>query len=193
MRKTAPYFKRNMKELNFREKVLPVLHYVGIIGASVASVAYIFLVVVLINGFKADKALNTTVFAIINAAVGFIIMQFLKFQGISFAEMEPENVEILKQYYNTKTKDKKNHSLTYFWATTVVKDILVKCGMLAISTFGIIYLVIVGSKDYNLLLLAFVNLLLFICFGFLSLVKSYNYFNRTYIPYIKEKMKEKED
>ena len=82
----------------FEEKILPILNYVGIIGASIMSIAYIILVFVLINGFKVDKVLQTTVFAIVNAAVGFVIMQFLKYQGISFAEMIPDNKIILDSY-----------------------------------------------------------------------------------------------
>ena len=95
----------------FEEKILPILHYVGFIGALITSIGYIILVIVLILGFKAETMLKTTVFAGVNAGVGFIIMQFLKFQGITFAEMIPENEEILKRYRSTKTKDKKNHSL----------------------------------------------------------------------------------
>ena len=154
------------------------------------SIAYIVMIFVLINGFKADEILHTTLFACVNAAVGFVIMQFLKYQGVSFAEMIPENKQILEEYYQTKTKDKKNHSLTYFWITTVVKDVLIKCLTLAATSVGIIYIVIKGSNDYNLLLLAFVNLLMFICFGFLSLVKAYKYVNNVYIEYVKERIAE---
>jgi len=171
---------------------LPVLQYVGAIGAGIMSVAYIILVFVLINGFRAETTLKTTVFAIVNAGVGFVIMQFLKYQGVSFAEQIEENKKILEEYYGTKTKDKKNHSMTYFWITSVVKDVFVKCSSLAITTVGLIYIVIQGSKDYNLILLAIVNLFMFICFGFLSLVKAYKYFNRVYIEYIKEQLKEGE-
>jgi hypothetical protein len=98
----------------FEEKILPVLNYVGIIGAIIMAIAYIISVFVLINGFKAEALLQTTIFACVNAATGFIIMQFLKFQGVSFAKMLPENQEIIKRYYKTKTKDKKLHSITYF-------------------------------------------------------------------------------
>ena len=155
------------------------------------SVAYIILVMVLIQGFKVEATLKTTLFACVSAGVGFIIMQFLKYQGITFAELE--NKEILEKYYGTKTRDKKTHSLTYFWVTSVVKDIIVKCATVAATSVGIVYIIIEGSKDYNLILLAIVNLLMFICFGFISLVKAYNYFNRTYIKYIQEQMEIKED
>ena len=174
----------------FEKKILPVLNYVGAIGALIMSIAYIIMVFVLINGFKAEAVLKTTIFAIVNAVVGFIIMQFLKYQGISFAEMIPENKAIIDQYYATKTKDKKSHSLTYFWLTTGLKDALIKGFSLIATTIGIVYIVIQGSQDSNLILLAFVNLLMFICFGFLSLVKAYNYVNNIYIQYVKEKLEE---
>lgn len=170
----------------FEEKILPVLNYVGIIGASIMVIAYIVSVLVLIRGFKAEAILQTTVFAIVNAATGFIIMQFLKIQGESFAKMLPENKEIMEKYYKTKTKDKKIHSMTYFWVTTVIKDIIVKCITLGITTVGLVYIVIVGSNDYNLLLLAVVNLLMFVCFGFISLVKAYDFFNQRHVPYMVE-------
>lgn len=178
------------KKSIFEKKILPILNYVGAIGAVIMSIAYIVVVFVLINGFKAEDILQTSIFACVNAAVGFIIMQFLKFQGVSFAKMIPENKEILDLYFKTKTKDKKNHSMTYFWATSVVKDVIVKCVTLAATSIGVIYIVIKGSNDYNLLLLALVNLLMFICFGFLSLVKAYDYFNQTYMAYVKERLAE---
>lgn len=168
----------------FEEKIKPVLGYVGLIGAIIMAIAYIVIVMVLIRGFKAEALLQTTVFACVNAGVGFIIMQFLKIQGSSFAKMLPENKEIIEQYYKTKTKDKKLHSMTYFWVTTTVKDVIIKCLTLGATTIGLIYIVIVGSNDYNLLLLAIVNLLMFICFGFLSLVNAYDFFNQRHVPYM---------
>lgn len=176
--------KRN--RTTFEEKILPILNYVGIIGASIMVIAYIISVLVLIRGFKVEALLQTTVFACVNAATGFIIMQFLKIQGESFAKMLPENKEIMEKYYKTKTKDKKIHSMTYFWVTTVLKDLLVKCITLGITTVGLVYIVIVGSNDYNLLLLAVVNLLMFVCFGFISLVKAYDFFNQRHVPYMVE-------
>lgn len=169
-------------------KILPVLNYIGIIGAVIMAIAYIIIVFVLINGFKVEALLQTTVFACVNAAVGFIIMQFLKYQGESFAKMLPENKEVMEKYYKTKTKDKKLHSITYFWVTTVIKDIIVKCATLGATTIGIIYIVIQGSNDYNLLLLALVNLLMFVCFGFISLNGAYEFFNNKHVPYMIEQL-----
>lgn len=182
-------------ELNkskFEEKVLPVLNYVGIIGACIMVVAYIIAVFVLIRGFQAEALLQTTIFGCVNAATGFIIMQFLKIQGVSFAKMLPENQDIIKRYYHTKTKDKKLRSITYFWTTSVIKDIIVKCLTLAATTIGLVYIVIQGSNDYNLLFLAIVNLLMFICFGFISLVNAYDFYNNRHVPYMLERLNEEE-
>ena len=154
------------------------------------SIAYIILAIVLIVGFKAEKTLKTTVFAIVSAAVGFVIMQFLKYQGITFAEQKAENQPVLKEYHGTKTKDKKNHSLTYFWLTTGTKDLIIKAGTVALTSIGLIYIIIEGSKDYSLIALAIVNLLMFISFGFLALVSAYKYFNNVYIEYVKERLSE---
>ncbi|MBO7695606.1 MAG: hypothetical protein J6T10_23505 [Methanobrevibacter sp.] len=152
------------------------------------AIAYIIIVFVLINGFKAEALLQTTIFACVNAGVGFIIMQLLKYQGVSFAKMLPENKEIIDKYYKTKTKDKKLRSITYFWTTSVIKDIIVKCLTLGATTIGVIYIVIQGSNDYNLLLLALVNLLMFVCFGFISLNNAYEFFNNKHVPYMIEQV-----
>ena len=179
-----------MNKNTFETKIKPVLSYVGAIGAGLMCIAYIIVVFVLIRGFQATVIFNTLLFAAVNAIVGFIILQFLKVQGISFAKLIPENDEIIKEYYSTKTKDKKPHSMQFYWTTSVIKDIFTKCISVAITSAGLIYIIIQGSNDWNLLLLAIVNLIMFICFGFLALVNAYEFFNNTYIPYMQEKIDE---
>lgn len=182
-----------IEKTTLEKKILPVLNYVGIIGACIMVVAYIIAVFVLIRGFQAEALLQTTIFGCVNAATGFVIMQFLKIQGVSFAKMLPENEDIIKRYYQTKTKDKKVHSIKFFWTTSVIKDIIVKCLTLAATTIGLIYIVIQGSNDYNLLFLAIVNLLMFVCFGFISLVNAYDFFNNNHVPYMKEQLKKADE
>ena len=172
----------------FEHKIKPILTYVGSIGAVLTSMAYIILILVFIKGFEFKQTTQTIVFAIINAAVGLIIANFLKYQGISFAKELPENEELIKQYYSLHTKDKKNHGITFFWVTTVIKDILIKGVGIAVSTAGLIYIVIVGSNDWSLMLMAIVNLILFVCCGLLSLNKAYEYFNNVYVNYMKEQI-----
>ena len=173
-----------------QEKLINVLKYIGIIGATICSVAYIFVVIVLIQGFKVETTTQTVIFAVVNAIVGFIIMQFLKVQGEQFAKNKPENKKIIDEYYNSKTKDKKLHSMRYYWVTSIIQDIFTKVLTVFVSTFGIIYIVVIGSNDWNLLMLAFVNLLLFICFGLLALNNAFEFFNNKHIPYMKEKVRE---
>ena len=175
----------------FEKRIQPILQYVGVIGAILMSIMYIIMVVILIIGFKAQSIQNTIVFAIINAIVGLMIMQFLKIQGISFAKNLPENIEIIKQYYNTKTKDKKIQSIKYYWTSSLIKDFISKGLSIAFTTAGIIYIVIVGSNDYTLLLLALVNLILFICFGLLALNNAYEFYNNKHVPYMQEMIKNK--
>ena len=176
----------NKRNKIFENKIKPILSYVGSIGAVILSICYIICIFVLIIGFKVNKNFSQSiVFAVITAVIGLMIMQFLKVQGISFAKSDPDNQKILTEYYNNKTKDKKPHSIKYFWATSLIKDFLIKGITVMFSTAGIIYIVIEGSNDWNLLLLAIVNLLMFICFGFLSLVSAYDFYNEKHIPYIK--------
>ena len=172
-----------MNKTTFETKIKPILNYVGIIGASCMCVAYVIAVFVLIQGFEASVMLNAFLFAAVNALVGFIIMQFLKVQGIAFAKLLPENEELIKAYYSTKTKDKKPHSMKFYWTVSIIKDIFTKCLGVGISSAGLIYIVVQGSNDYNLLLLAAVNLIMFICFGFLALVNAYDFFQKGFEAY----------
>lgn len=173
-----------MNKKVFEEKIQPILQYIGAIGAGIMSIAYIVITFILVNGFEMHRTIQTIVFALVNAVVGFIIMQFLKIQGESFAQHLPENEAIIKEYYNTETKDKKVHSIRFYWITSVIKDVFSKCASLAFSTFGLIYIVIQGSNDYQLIWLAVVNLMMFICFGLLSLNGAYNYYNNKHVPYM---------
>lgn len=182
-----------MKKEVFETKVKPILTYVGAIGAILTSCAYIILMIVLIKGFHYEQTQQAVLFAIVNAVVGLIIANFLKYQGLTFAKELPENQEIVAAYYSTKTKDKKPHSLQFFWITSIVKDVFTKGCTVAFSTAGLIYIVIVGSNDWNLMLMALVNLILFICFGLIALNKGYDYYNNTYVNYMKEKIDEAAD
>lgn len=103
-----------MTQNKFETKIKPVLTYVGTIGATILSIAYVLIILVLIKGFKVEKLLQTTIFSLVSAGIGFVIMQFLKVQGISFAKNLEENEKILKQYYAMKIKGRKLHSISYY-------------------------------------------------------------------------------
>ena len=70
-----------MEHTFFEKRLKPVLLYMGTIVSVVMAIAYIIVVFVLIEGFKAETLLNTTVFSLVTAIVGFCIMQMLKIQG----------------------------------------------------------------------------------------------------------------
>ena len=178
----------------FNTKIKPILKYIGTIGAALMSVAYIAIVLIMVFGMSLNTDFTQSIiFAFVNAVMGLIIMQFLKIQGIDLAKEIEENKAILERYYNMKTKDKKSRSIKYFWTTSLIKDILVRGITLAASTLCIIYIVVAGTQNYTWLLLALVNLIMFGCYGLLALVKSYDFFNESHIPYIKEKINEADE
>lgn len=175
----------------FERKIKPILNYVGTIGAILMAIAYIAIVFVMIYGTTVNAAVGETVlFACINAIIGIMIMQFLKIQGITFAKNLPVNQEILKRYNDTKTKDKRFRSIKYFWVTSALKDIAFKGVSIAGSVGGIIYIVIKGTYDYTYILLAIINLMMFACFGLISLISAYDFFNEKHIPFIEEQLNE---
>lgn len=182
---------RKRQQTFFETKIKPLLLYVGTIGAILMGVAYFLVVLVLVFGFEVKSPVQSIVFAVINAVVGLIIMQFLKVQGIAFAKELPENKDVLNKFF-VKREKKKSYDISHFWITSVIQDILGKGLGIAIASAGLIYIVIEGSQDYNLILLAFVNLIMFVCFGFISLTKSYDFYNENYIPYIKEQLELRE-
>lgn len=175
----------------FEKRIKPLLQYVGAIGAAIMSIMYIIVIVILIVGFEAHDLKNTTIFSIVNAIVGLLIMQFLKIQGISFAKNLEENKQLIKEYYGTRTNDKKVKSINSYMVNSTIKDVIIKGLSFIVSSIGIIYIVIQGSRDYMLLLLAAVNLLLFLSFGILSMNNAYEFFNNYHVPYMKEQLKNK--
>jgi len=175
----------------FEKKIKPILQYIGAIGATIMSIMYMILVIVLIVGFEAHNIQQVLVFAVINAVVGLIIVMFLKIQGVSFAKNLPDNVKVIEEYYNTRTKDKKLKTISQYFVTSTIRDILFKGVSIIISTSCIIYIVIQGSNDYSLLLIALANLLMFICFGLLALNNAYEFYNNYHVPYMIEQINNK--
>lgn len=177
------------KKTFFETKLRPLLMYVGTIGAAITCVAYIILMCVLVFGFKANlKLASQIVFAAANAITGLMVLLFLKIQGKDFAKNLDENKPIAKAYYNNDTKDKKEHSMIYFWVTSSLSDVFIKAVCFAASIFLVVRIIIEGNGDLALIGLAIVNLLMFISFGFLSLVKAYDFYNEHHVPYMKKQL-----
>ena len=184
-----------MKNETFDKKIKPLLLYIGTIGAIIMIICYAITVCILVFGFKVkDNHLQQSlVFAVVNGIVGFLVMQMLKIQGVDFAKNE--NKSIIEEYNSiilkkSTNKTRKYYSIKWYWIKSVFIDFIAKSFMIIISSFSLIYIVIEGSRDYSLLLLAIVNLLMFICFGLLSLVKSYEWYNYNHVNYMKIKINE---
>lgn len=162
-------------------------------GAILMAVAYIAIICVFVFGMSTNVSLSQTIlFAAINAVIGFIIMQFLKIQGISFAKTLEKNQDTLDRYNKTKTKDKKFKSISHYWFSSICKDILIRGLTIMITTSCVVYIVIQGTYDYAYFLLALVNLLMFACFGLIALVNAYDFFNDKHIPYLEDQLNERE-
>lgn len=184
----------------FKDKLKPAFTYIGTIGASIMVICYIITVLILVFGFKVQEnhLKSSITFACVNGVVGFIIMQFLKIQGIDFAKSE--HTELIDEYEKIvlkeeliKRKGKQPKTMNYYWVTTVLKDLLSKFLTIVVASCGMIYIVIEGSTDYSLILLAIVNLLMFACFGLLSLVSAYDFYNTQHVNYMKYKIKDNKD
>ena len=79
--------------------------------------------------------------------------------------------------------------MKYFWIKSTITDVCSKGFSILFSTAAVVYIIIEGSDDYTLYLMAFVNILMFICFGLLAMVKAYDFFNNNHIPYVKEQIR----
>ena len=187
-----PAEEEEVRKTTFEKKIKPLLMYIGTLGAILTTIAYIVVVMILIVGFKVKSIPQSLIFASVNAVIGLVIMQFLKLQGVDFAKSLDCNKKVLKDWteFRQRTKVKKLHSIKYFWITSVIKDVVVKAFAVVVTSGGLIYIVIEGSNDYSLLLLALVNLIMFACFGFMALCKGYEQYNTEHIPYLKQIMAE---
>lgn len=169
----------------FEKKIKPLLQYIGTIGATILSIIYMFVIGILIAGFKAHTWDQILVFAIINAAFGCLITFFLREQGRSFARNIPENDIVVKEYYGLLQKQKKYRTLRGYYISTTITDILGRATCVILGTLGIMWIVIQGTNDWMMAILAVVNLFLFICFGLLALAAMYDFYNTQWVPRMK--------
>lgn len=171
--------------------LLKVLNNIGIVGAILAGIADLIIVIIFVFGIKIEQDLNSTIiFSIINAVVGLLINVLLRFQGQKYAEIE--NEELCNKFYTKKIEKEKRHiSMTFWNIISFIKDIVFKGGTTAFSIFGVIYISIEGSKNPIQILITLVTLILFACFGLISMNSSYTRFYNVQIPYMEKILKEK--
>lgn len=174
------------------EMLLKLLNNIGIVGAILAGIADIIFVIIFIVGIKIDIDIKANIiFSSINSLVGILINVLLRYQGQKYAEIE--NQELCNKFYRKKIKESKRHLPMSAWqGINILKDILIKGGVTVFSIFGVIYISIEGSKNPIQILITLVTLVLFACFGLMSMNSSYYRFYNVQIPFMELKIKENE-
>ena len=157
-----------------------------------AGVADIVFVIIFVVGVKIDIELSSIVlFSIINALTGLLINILLRYQGQKYAEIE--NEEICSKFYEKKVKEEKEPiSMSKWQLIEGIKDFVIKGLTTSFAIFGVIYISIEGSKNPIQILITLASLILFACFGLISMNSSYYRFYNIQIPYMKKKIEEKE-
>lgn len=173
------------------EALLKLLNNIGIVGAVLAAVADIVFVIIMVVGVDIKANLTSVIlFAVINALVGILINFLLRYQGKKYAETE--NDELCKKFYNKKIKEKRYISMGTWMTLHTIKDFIIKGCTTAFSIFGIVYISIQGSKNPIQILMTFATLILFACFGLMSMNSAYVRFYNIQVPYMKLQIEARE-
>lgn len=172
------------------DKVERILLYVGAIGAVIASLAYLFIMVTLVVGIEAkmDQG-QLIVVSVIGAAAGIMITWSLRGQGIALAANEEESKTVMKEYHQVINKTKKAKSLRtikYHVVVQSITDIGTKVITVGLSTYFMVSIFMEGAGDLSLIGLAVANILMFISFGILSLRKAYKFYIEEHLAAIRE-------
>lgn len=172
------------------KKVKDILLYTGVAGAIISAIAYIFITYTIIVGFVNQIDMQKQImFAILGSATGLMITFFLRNQGITFAQKEPESVKTMEEYHsiiNKTKKTKKLRTIKYFMIVSTIKDIFSKGLSIAGSTYLVMFIFMDGNGDWSLFRLAISNIFMFAGFGLMALTKSYDHYIDQHIPVIKE-------
>lgn len=172
------------------EVLLKLLNNIGVVGAILCAVADIIFVIIMVFGIKVEIRMSAmAIFAVVNALVGLMINFLLRYQGKKYAEIE--NEELCKAYYNKRVREVKYVSFNKWMTLQTFKDAAIKGGGTAFSIFGLIYISVEGSENPIQLLLTLVTLVLFACFGLMSMNSAYERFYNVQIPFMKMQLEER--
>ena len=175
---------------DFENKLRPIFTFVGTICAIMLAVVYFVGAIVLINGL--DTPLGTQqliMYAIYNGIMTFLIVFALGVQGNDFAK--EKNKSLIEEYNALRPKkDKKIHSMTYYWGIEIPKKILFKTGWAWFSTLAVTTIFVEGNGDMSLLLLVAMNALMSFGTGLLFLTKTYDFYNNNQVALINKKIME---
>lgn len=176
--------KQNILQRKSRQSLIKLLNNIGIVGAVIAAVVDIICVIIFVTGLKIEQDMTSTwLFAVVNALIGLLIINLLRFQGIRYAQIENET--LCNEFYADRIKKDKHYLPIGKWQVVqFVKDFLIKGCTCTFSIFGIIYISIEGSKNPIIILMALANLLLFAGSGLIAMSSAYNRFYDMEIPYM---------
>ena len=169
---------------------MKILNNIGIVGAILAAVADIIFVIIFVVGVNMKQEfVSSLIFATVNSLIGILINALLRYQGQKYAEIE--NEELCTKFYSKKVKESKRFvSMTTWNIVSIIKDFIIKGLTTIFSICGIIYISIEGSKNPVQILITLVSLVLFACFGLMSMNSSYYRFYNVQVPYMELKIKE---
>lgn len=170
-----------------------LLNNIGIVGSILAGIADLVVVIIFVVGIHMQENMTANIiFAIVNAVIGVLINVLLRYQGQRYAELE--NEEIVRKYYKRKVEKEKRHlSLALYNTLSVIKDIAIKGATTTFSIIGIVYISIEGSKNPIQILITIVTLIMFACFGLISMNNAYCRYYNVQIPYMQKILEIKEE
>lgn len=180
-------------QVKSHETLIKLLNNIGIVGAILAGIADLIFVIIFVVGINIKQEFKSSVvFAIVNSLIGILINTLLRYQGQKYAEIE--NEDLCNKFYRKKVKEtKKFVSMTTWNIISVIKDFLIKGLTTAFSICGVIYISISGSKNPIQILITIVTLVLFACFGLISMNSSYYRFYNVQVPYMELEIKKEEN
>ena len=173
---------------DFEKKLRPLFTFVGTICAILLAIVYFVGAIVLINGL--DTPLGTQqliMYAIYNGIMTFLIVFALGVQGNDFAK--DKNKEIIQELNELRPKkEKKIHTMTFYWCVEIPKKIAFKTGWAWFSTLAVTTIFVDGNGDMSLLLLVAMNAIMSFGTGLLFLTKTYDYYNNNQVAVMKRKI-----
>jgi len=175
-----------------------ILVWVGAIMASLSSIVYVGVVVILVRGFKVTVQSNhLLLFAALGALAGILIITSLYLQGVALAKQQPEAKTQLEEYkkLSGKSKTVKVRSITYYFWLELTKTVILKGINTGLMLYLTISFIVEGIGDEQYITLALANVGLFLGLGLLALNKGYDNYTDSHMVYLDqkiEKLKEEE-
>ena len=173
---------------DFEKKLRPLFTFVGTICAILLAIVYFVGAIVLINGL--DTPLGTQqliMYAVYNGIMTFLIVFALGVQGNDFAK--DKNKDIIQELNDLRPKkEKKIHTMTFYWCIEIPKKIAFKTGWAWFSTLAVTTIFVNGNGDMSLLLLVAMNAIMSFGTGLLFLTKTYDYYNNNQVAVMKRKI-----